>query len=92
MACGTSQTARRPACPRPGLPIFIDSPSDTPLFDGPEISVTVPFADADAVSGAADDGVTSALQVNANIHAPLLCVTDVFDFASGDLGLPGALN
>lgn len=83
-----------PAMPAtwPGLPIYIDSPGYTPLFDGPEISITVPFADPDAVSGAAYDGVTSALRVNANIHAPLLCVTDVFDVASGDLSLPGALN
>jgi hypothetical protein len=76
----------------PGLPIFIDSPGFTPLFDGPEISVTVPFADAGVVAGAAFDGVTSALGVNANIHAPLLCVTDIFDIASGDLSLPGAID
>ena len=83
-----------PAMPAtwPGLPIFIDSPGYTPLFDGPEISITVPFADPDTVSGAAYDGVTSALRVNANIHAPLLCVTDIFDIASGDLSLPGTLN
>jgi len=83
-----------PAMPAtwPGLPIFIDSPGYTPLFDGPEISVTVPFANPDAVSGAAYDGVTAALRVNANIHAPLLCVTDVFDIASGNLSLPGAIN
>lgn len=83
-----------PAMPAtwPGLPIFIDSPGYTPLFDGPEISVTVPFADPDAVTGAAYDGVTAALRVNASIHAPLLCVTDVFDIASGDLSLPGAIN
>lgn len=83
-----------PAMPAtwPGLPIFIDSPGYAPLFDGPEISLTVPFAKPDAVSGAAYDGVTSALRVNTNIHAPLLCVTDVFDIASGDLSLPGALN
>ena len=83
-----------PALPAtwPGLPIFIDSPGYTPLFDGPEVTITVPFADPDAVSGAAYDGVTSALRVNENIHAPLLCVTDVFDIASGDLSLPGALN
>ncbi len=37
-------------------------------------------------------GVTAALRVNANIHAPLLCVTDVFDVASGDLSLPGVLH
>lgn len=76
----------------PGLPIFIDSPGYTPIFDGPEISVTVPFAAPEAVAGAAYDGVTSALKVNANIHAPLLCVTDVFDVASGDLSLPGKIN
>jgi len=83
-----------PAMPAtwPGLPIFIDSPGYTPLFDGPEVSITVPFADPDAVSGATYDGVTSALRVNANIHAPLLCVTDVFDIASGDLSLPGILD
>ena len=38
------------------------------------------------------DGVTAGLRVNANIHAPLLCVTDVFDVASGNLSLPGAVN
>ncbi|MEP0321928.1 hypothetical protein [Bauldia litoralis] len=83
-----------PAMPAtwPGLPIFIDSPGYTPLFDGPEIALTVPFADSDVVAEATYDGVTSALRVNENIHAPLLCVTDVFDIASGDLSLPGAIN
>jgi hypothetical protein len=76
----------------PGLPIFIDSPGYTPLFDGPEIAVTVPFTDGEAVAGVAYDGVTSALRVNENIHAPLLCVTDVFDVASGDLSLPGTID
>lgn len=83
-----------PAMPAtwPGLPIFIDSPGYTPVFDGPEIAITVPFADPSVVSDARYDGVTSALRVNANIHAPLLCVTDIFDVASGDLSLPGMLN
>ena len=83
-----------PALPAtwPGLPIFLDSPGYTPLFDGPEVSLTVPFADSNAVAGAAFDGVTAALRVNANIHAPLLCVTDVFDVASGDLSLPGVVE
>ncbi len=76
----------------PGLPIFIDSPGFTPLFDGPEVKITVVFANDDAITGASYDGVTSALTVNANIHAPLLCVTDVFDVASGDLSLPGKVN
>lgn len=76
----------------PGLPIFIDSPGYTPLFDGPEITITVPFADPSTVAGAKYDGVTAALRVNASIHAPLLCVTDVFDVASSDLSLPGTLH
>ena len=76
----------------PGLPIFIDSPGFTPLLDGPEISVNVSLADTRAIIGASYDGVTSALKVNANVHAPLLCVTDVFDVASGDLSLPGKVK
>lgn len=74
----------------PGLPLFIDSPGYTPLFDGPEIRVRVPLA-AEA-TGAGHDGVTAALRVNANLHAPLLCVTDVFDVASGTLSLPGRIQ
>lgn len=74
----------------PGLPLFIDSPGYTPLFDGPAISVRVPLA-ADT-AGASYDGVTAALRVNANLHAPLLCVTDVFDVASGNLSLPGRVE
>lgn len=83
-----------PAMPAtwPGLPIYIDSPGYTPLFDGPEVIVNVPFTDASIIIGASYDGVTSALKVNANIHAPLLCVTDVFDVASGDLSLPGKVE
>ncbi len=76
----------------PGLPIFLDSPGFTPLFDGPEIAVNVAFRSDVALEGVAYDGVTSALRVNANIHAPLLCVTDVFDVASGDLSLPGKIR
>ena len=76
----------------PGLPIFIDSPGYTPLFEGPEVTVNVPFANPEVLAGVSYDGVTSALRVNANIHAPLLCVTDIFDVASGDLSLPGRIK
>ncbi len=76
----------------PGLPLLIDSPGWSPVFTGPTLSVTVPFADIGAVEAAQFDGVTAALQVNANVHAPLLCVTDVFDVASGDLSLPGKVG
>ena len=76
----------------PGLPILIDSPGWSPVFSGRTVSVRVPFADIGAVKGASFDGVTAALRVDANIHAPLLCVTDVFDVASGDLSLPGKVD
>jgi hypothetical protein len=52
----------------------------------------VAFADESTVETLSYDGVTSALRVNQNVHAPLLCVVDVFDVASGDLSLPGKLT
>ncbi|MFN5998673.1 MAG: hypothetical protein ACK47Z_16330 [Paracoccaceae bacterium] len=73
----------------PGLPLYIDSPDNAPVFDGPAVTVVIDVAGAE---GASYDGVTSALRVNANLHAPLLCVTDVFDIASGDLSLPGKVD
>lgn len=76
----------------PGLPLFLDSPGFAPEFDGPEIVVNVTFDNSVDLQGAGYDGVTAALRVNANVHAPLLCVVDVFDVASGDLSLPGKVN
>jgi hypothetical protein len=35
---------------------------------------------------------TGGLRVHAQVHAPLLCVVNVFDVASGDLSLPGKVN
>lgn len=75
----------------PGLPILIDSPGYTPIFDEQEVSVTVPLPEG-STTEIRYDGVTAALRVNANIHAPLLCVEKVFDVASGDLSLPGVLR
>ena len=74
----------------PGFPILLDSPGFTPVFDGPEITINA--AVASDVTAMAFDGVTAALRVNESVHAPLLCVTDVFDIASGDLSLPGRLD
>lgn len=99
-ACGSGALAVRdipegsnPKLPAtwPGLPLFLDSPGFAPLRDGPEISVTVGFASDVDLQSVSYDGVTAALRVHANIHAPLLCVQDVFDVASGDLSLPGQL-
>lgn len=76
----------------PGLPLLIDSPGWQPVVGAETIEVRVPFAEVGLVEAARFDGVTAGLRVNANVHAPLLCVTDVFDVASGDLSLPGRVN
>ena len=76
----------------PGLPILIDSPGYAPILRTKSVEVRVPFADPKAVVGQAFDGVTAGLRVNANIHAPLLCVVKVHDVASGDLSLPGRIE
>lgn len=73
----------------PGLPLLIDSPGFEPSLEGETIELRVPFDDIAVVESASYDAVTSGLRVNANVHAPLLCVADVFDVASGDLSLPG---
>ncbi|SLN64075.1 hypothetical protein [Oceanibacterium hippocampi] len=84
----------RPRLPRtwPGLPILIDSPGWSPVITGDTVEVRVPFDDIGVVEAAGFDGVTAGLRVNQSVHAPLLCVTDVFDVASGDLSLPGRVN
>lgn len=76
----------------PGLPLFIDSPDVRPVIDGSSIAVTLTLPQGTDLSALKFDGVTSALRVNQSVHAPLLCVTDVWDVASGDLSLPGTLE
>lgn len=84
----------KPKLPRtwPGLPLLIDSPGYTPVFNAESVEVKVPFDDIGVVTQAGFDGVTSALRVNASVHSPLLCVVDVFKVASGKLTLPGKVN
>ena len=84
----------KPRLPKtwPGLPILIDSPGWSPTFTGKTLEVRVPFDDIEIIKTAGFDGVTAALRVNASVHAPLLCVTNVFKVASGNLSLPGKIN
>ncbi len=100
-ACGEGALAvvdipegQTPRLPKtwPGLPILIDSPGWQPLLGGETVEVRVPFDDIGVVENATFDGVTAGLRVNASVHAPLLCVVDVFKVASGDLSLPGKPN
>ncbi|MEZ5814534.1 MAG: hypothetical protein R3E13_07455 [Alphaproteobacteria bacterium] len=83
-----------PQLPRtwPGLPILIDSPGYSPVLNDKSVEVRVPFRNAKELQGVAFDGVTAGLRVNESAHAPLLCVVDVFDVASGDLSLPGTVQ
>ncbi|GJM12524.1 MAG: hypothetical protein DHS20C12_09270 [Pseudohongiella sp.] len=76
----------------PGLPILIDSPAWDPIIEGETVQVSVAFDNATAIRDAAFDGVTAGLRVNQSVHAPLLCVVNVFDVASGDLSLPGIVE
>ena len=76
----------------PGLPLLIDSPNLPPAIDGASVSVDVPLAALGDTSGLKFDGVTAGLRVNESAHAPLLCVVNVMDVASGDLSLPGTVT
>lgn len=73
----------------PGAPILIDSPEYRTDLAGELVEVHVPLAGIGALADARFDGVTAGLKVNANLHAPLLCVQNVFKVASGNLSLPG---
>ncbi len=71
----------------PGVPLLLDSPDVRPAFGGSTVTVSVPMPEGgEAMSF---DGVAAGLRVNTKMEAPLLCVTDIFKVASGDLSLPG---
>ncbi len=76
----------------PGLPLLIDSPGWQPIFSGDTLTVRVAFDEGVGLEGASFDAVTAGLRVHADLHAPLLCVEDVFAVASGDLSLPGRIG
>jgi hypothetical protein len=85
---------RTPKLPKtwPGLPILLDSPGWGPTFNNDTIEVKVAFDQSTNLAEVKYDGVTAGLQVNQSVHAPLLCVVNVMDIASGDLSLPGKVN
>ncbi len=76
----------------PGVPLLIDSPGYRTALAGSTVEVHVPLDKLGALAGASFDGVTAGLRVNANLHAPLLCVANVFKVASGNLSLPGKVT
>ena len=74
----------------PGVPLLIDSPDYPVDLAAEAVSIAVPRAAIGA--DFTYDGVTAGLRIDANLHTPLLCVTDVFKIASGDLSLPGKVG
>lgn len=84
----------KPKLPKtwPGVPLYIDSPGYPPKFSSKKVTVKVPFENIAAVESAKFDGVTSGLRVNESVHAPLLCIENIFKVASGDLSLPGTVK
>lgn len=84
----------KPRLPKtwPCFPLLLDSPGWNPTFNDETVEVKIPFEDIGIVNNAKFDGVTSGLRVNQSVHAPLLCVINVIDVASGDLSLPGKVN
>ncbi len=74
----------------PGVPLLLDSPDIRPALEGASVTLSVPMPEGgEAMSF---DGVAAGLRVNTTMAAPLLCVTDVFKVASGDLSLPGKVS
>ena len=72
----------------PGAPIYIDSPGYPLSVKKNAAQIRVPLAAVGFPKSFNYDGVTAALKVNADLHNPLLCVSSVWDVASGDLSLP----
>lgn len=73
----------------PKVPLLIDSPDYPTTVRGDAVQVEIPVSLITGIKDVSFDGVTSGLKVNGNPHAPLLCVSDVFKVASGNLSLPG---
>ena len=73
----------------PGTPILIDSPEYKTELSDDVVEVHIPLEKLGAIANASYDGLATGLKINANLHTPLLCVTDVYKVASGNLSLPG---
>ncbi len=84
----------KPRMPKtwPGLPIYIDSPGYSPVISDRTVEVKVPFDEDSPILNGKYDGVTAALRINESVHAPLLCVENVFKVASHNLSLPGQVS
>ncbi len=73
----------------PELPIYIDSPGYDWALNNGEALIRVPLKDVGLSKNFKFDAVTSVIKINENVHAPLACISNVWDIASADLSLPG---
>lgn len=76
----------------PGVPLYIDSPGYDLTVGKDAVTIQVPLKAIGFPETFKYDGVTAGLKVNADLHDPLLCVSSVWDVASGDLSLPATWN
>jgi len=83
------QQVKMPAT-APGVPLLLDSPAARPALAAQTLTISVAMPDGGAAMKF--DGVAAGLRVSSEMKAPLLCVTDVFKVASGDLSLPGSVD
>lgn len=83
------QQVKMPAT-APGVPLLLDSPAARPALSARTLAISVPMPEGGATMKF--DGVAAGLRVSSEMKAPLLCVTDVFKVASGDLSLPGRVD
>jgi hypothetical protein len=74
---------------RPKVLLLIDSPLYPTTFTGDRVDDEIPLYLINGIQSASFDVAAAGLEVNGNLHAPLLCDSDVFKVASGALTLPG---
>lgn len=74
----------------PGAAIYIDSPGFALRVKNAVAQIRVPLSAVGFPQSFNYDGVTAVLQINADLHNPLLCVSSLRDVASGDLSLPAS--
>lgn len=73
----------------PGMPMYMDSPGFSVVWDEHVISCTVPLTRVNNQTTFNYDGVTVQMIVNiSDPDLPLLGVYEIFSIASGDLSLP----
>ena len=84
----TSSTSILPPT-NPGMPMYMDSPGYPVIWEGHQITCTVPLYRMQGITDFKYDGVSALMYVNtSDPDKPMLGVYEVYSIASGDLSLP----